>query len=160
MLIKSTLRDRRSEKIEGSEISLKTSENLKYSNYPWESSRIKQPSILALRTAAQSDNWSWVTSLLEGFSWFKSQTFVARASFSLGEFWLADSYSVPFPLAYAAYFLAACILDFQRALALFILTCLVLLVLVHCFLKRFFGKNLTTCLKPFKNSCLKLWMKW
>ncbi|XP_039744176.1 sodium/nucleoside cotransporter 2 [Pteropus medius] len=63
-------------------------------------------------------------------------------------------------LAYAAYFLAACILDFQRALALFILTCLVLLVLVHRFLKRFFGKNLTRCLKPFKNSCLKLWMKW
>lgn len=63
-------------------------------------------------------------------------------------------------LAYAAYFLAACILDFQRALALFILTCLALLVLVHCFLKRFFGKNLTSCLKPFKNSCLKLWMKW
>ncbi|XP_049637662.1 sodium/nucleoside cotransporter 2 [Suncus etruscus] len=63
-------------------------------------------------------------------------------------------------LAYAAYFLAACILNFQRALALFILTCLVLLVLIHRYLKRFFGKNLTNCLKPFKNSRLKLWMKW
>ncbi|XP_054988470.1 sodium/nucleoside cotransporter 2 isoform X2 [Sorex araneus] len=61
--------------------------------------------------------------------------------------------------AYAAYFLTACILDFQRALALFVLTCLVLLVLVHRYLKRFFGKKLTSCLKPFKNSCLKLWMK-
>ncbi|KAK2506355.1 hypothetical protein MC885_011246 [Smutsia gigantea] len=62
--------------------------------------------------------------------------------------------------AYAAYFLTACILDFQRALALFILTCLVLLVLIHRLLKRFFGKKITRCLKAFKNSCLKLWMKW
>ncbi|XP_037691026.1 sodium/nucleoside cotransporter 2 [Choloepus didactylus] len=63
-------------------------------------------------------------------------------------------------LAYAAYFLAACILDFQRALALFVLTCLVLVVLAHRLLKRLFSKKLTRCLKPFQNSCLKLWMKW
>ncbi|XP_066132992.1 sodium/nucleoside cotransporter 2 [Saccopteryx bilineata] len=63
-------------------------------------------------------------------------------------------------LAYAAYFLAACILDFHRALALFVLTCLVLLELAHRFLKRFYVGKLTRCLKPFKNSCLKLWMKW
>ncbi|KAF6132925.1 solute carrier family 28 member 2 [Phyllostomus discolor] len=63
-------------------------------------------------------------------------------------------------VAYAAYFLAACILDFQRALALFVLTCLVLLVLVHRFLKPFFAKILTKCLKPFENSCLKRWIKW
>ncbi|XP_019612206.2 sodium/nucleoside cotransporter 2 [Rhinolophus sinicus] len=63
-------------------------------------------------------------------------------------------------LAYAAYVLAACILDFQRALALFVLTCLVLLVPIHHFLKSFFGKKLTRCLKPFQNFCLKVWMKW
>uniref|UniRef100_A0A671DV46 Solute carrier family 28 member 2 n=1 Tax=Rhinolophus ferrumequinum TaxID=59479 RepID=A0A671DV46_RHIFE len=63
-------------------------------------------------------------------------------------------------LAYAAYFLAACILDFQRALALFVLTCLVLLVPVHHFLKRFFGEKLTRCLKPFQKFCLKVWIKW
>ncbi|XP_045679185.1 sodium/nucleoside cotransporter 2 isoform X2 [Phyllostomus hastatus] len=63
-------------------------------------------------------------------------------------------------VAYAAYFLAACILDFQRALALFVLTCLVLLVLAHRFLKPFFAKILTKCLKPFENSCLKRWIKW
>ncbi|KAB1276965.1 Sodium/nucleoside cotransporter 1 [Camelus dromedarius] len=62
--------------------------------------------------------------------------------------------------SYAAYLLAACILNFQRALALFVLTCLVLLVLVHRFLKKIFGKKLTRCLKPLKNSRLKLWMKW
>ncbi|KAI4583272.1 hypothetical protein MJG53_008485 [Ovis ammon polii x Ovis aries] len=62
-------------------------------------------------------------------------------------------------LAYTAYFLAACILDFHRALALFVLTCLVLLVLVHRFLKRLFGEKLTRCLKPLENSSLKFWMK-
>ncbi|XP_054557138.1 sodium/nucleoside cotransporter 2 [Talpa occidentalis] len=62
-------------------------------------------------------------------------------------------------LAYAAYFLTACILNFQRALALFVLTCLVLLVLAHRFLKRFLGKKLTGCLKPLKNPCVMLWMK-
>lgn len=62
-------------------------------------------------------------------------------------------------LAYAAYFLAACILNFQRALALFVITCLVLLAVAHHFLKRFLGEKLTRCLKPLKNSCLMLWMK-
>uniref|UniRef100_G3U1T4 Sodium/nucleoside cotransporter n=1 Tax=Loxodonta africana TaxID=9785 RepID=G3U1T4_LOXAF len=63
-------------------------------------------------------------------------------------------------LAYAAYLLEACILDFQRALALFILTCLVLFILAYPLLKRLLGKKLTRCLKPFENSCLKLWAKW
>ncbi|XP_063104151.1 sodium/nucleoside cotransporter 2 isoform X1 [Cavia porcellus] len=63
-------------------------------------------------------------------------------------------------LAYAAYFLAACILDFQRALALFIITCLVILVLALHFLKKFFGGKLSSCLEPLKNSRLRFWMKW
>ncbi|KAM4829024.1 sodium/nucleoside cotransporter 2 [Thomomys bottae] len=63
-------------------------------------------------------------------------------------------------VAYAAYFLAACILDFQRALALFVITCLVLFVLVSHFLKKLFGKKLTRYPKSFKNPNLRLWMKW
>ncbi|XP_008847721.1 sodium/nucleoside cotransporter 2 [Nannospalax galili] len=63
-------------------------------------------------------------------------------------------------LAYVAYFVAACILNFQRALALFVITCFVVFVLASHFLKKFFGKKLIRCLKPFKNSRLKLWMKW
>ncbi|KAM6181635.1 sodium/nucleoside cotransporter 2 [Erethizon dorsatum] len=63
-------------------------------------------------------------------------------------------------LVYTVYFLAACILDFQRALALFVITCLVIFVLAHHFLKKFFGKKLTSCLKPLKNSRLRIWMKW
>ncbi|XP_032153473.1 sodium/nucleoside cotransporter 2 isoform X12 [Sapajus apella] len=62
--------------------------------------------------------------------------------------------------AYAAYFLAACILNFQRALALFVITCLVIFALVLPFLKNLLGKKLTRGLKPFENSRLKLWMKW
>ncbi|XP_059115539.1 sodium/nucleoside cotransporter 2 isoform X2 [Peromyscus eremicus] len=63
-------------------------------------------------------------------------------------------------LAYAAYFLAACILNFQRALALFVITCLVIFVLACHFLKKLFGEKLVSCLKPFKNSRLRIWMKW
>ncbi|XP_012930001.1 sodium/nucleoside cotransporter 2 isoform X2 [Heterocephalus glaber] len=63
-------------------------------------------------------------------------------------------------LAYTAYFLAACILDFHRALALFVITCLVLFVLAHHFLEKFFGKKLSRCLKPLKNSRLRVWMQW
>ncbi|XP_008060845.1 sodium/nucleoside cotransporter 2 [Carlito syrichta] len=63
-------------------------------------------------------------------------------------------------LAYAAYFLAACILNFQRALALFVITCFVIFVLVHRFLKKLFGQKLTSCLKPFENSRLRFWTKW
>lgn len=64
------------------------------------------------------------------------------------------------PVAYAAYFLAACILNFQRALALFVLTCLVIFVLACHFLKKNFGEKLMSCLKPLHNSRLKLWAKW
>ncbi|KAL2790475.1 sodium/nucleoside cotransporter 2 [Daubentonia madagascariensis] len=63
-------------------------------------------------------------------------------------------------LAYAAYFLAACTLDFQRALALFVITCLVIFILVQHLLKKLFGKKLARYLKPFKNSCLWVWMQW
>nr|XP_045013313.1 sodium/nucleoside cotransporter 2 isoform X1 [Jaculus jaculus] len=63
-------------------------------------------------------------------------------------------------LAYAAYFLAACILDFHRALALLVITCLVIFFLICHFLKKHLSKKMTRCLKPFKNSRLRLWMKW
>lgn len=124
---------------------------------PWVSSRRNEPSILALRTAARS----------EGGGQHRWRVFLALSPrhsrlelhLPLGS---SDLLILTLPLlllAYAAYFLAACILDFQRALALFVLTCLVLLVLVHRALKSLFGKTLTRCLKPFENSCLKLWMK-
>lgn len=66
---------------------------------PWKSSRRKQPSSLALRTAAQSDNWGWLARSLEGFSCLKSQTFMTSASFAPGELGLADLYSAPSPFS-------------------------------------------------------------
>lgn len=63
-------------------------------------------------------------------------------------------------LAYAAYFLAACILNFQRALALFVITCLVLFTLACHFLKKNFGEKLVGCLKPLQNARLRRWVKW
>ncbi|XP_072478994.1 sodium/nucleoside cotransporter 2-like [Notamacropus eugenii] len=62
--------------------------------------------------------------------------------------------------AYAAYLLAACILDFQRALALFVLTCLGLFFLAYSLIKRHFGQKLLRYGKPFGNSQLRLWLKW
>ncbi|XP_032758485.1 sodium/nucleoside cotransporter 2-like [Rattus rattus] len=44
-------------------------------------------------------------------------------------------------LAYAAYLLAACILNFRRALALFVITCLVIFILACHFLKNSFLKK-------------------
>ena len=100
-----------------------------------------------------------VVRLLEGFSSLV-QTFMTQSSLvpRVSALLILTLYFLF--LAYAAYFLAACILDFHRALALFVLTCLVLLVLVHHFLKRLFGEKLTRCLRPLENSRLKFWMKW
>ncbi|XP_074145637.1 sodium/nucleoside cotransporter 2 isoform X2 [Sminthopsis crassicaudata] len=62
--------------------------------------------------------------------------------------------------AYAAYVLVACILNFQRALALFVLTCLGLFYLAYSLIKKHFGKKLLRCGKPFGNSRQRLWLKW
>ncbi|XP_074091420.1 sodium/nucleoside cotransporter 2-like [Macrotis lagotis] len=62
--------------------------------------------------------------------------------------------------AYIAYVLVACILNFQRALALLVLTCLVIFFLAYSFIKRHYGKKLLRCRKPFGNSRLWPWLKW
>ncbi|XP_057578256.1 sodium/nucleoside cotransporter 1 [Hippopotamus amphibius kiboko] len=61
--------------------------------------------------------------------------------------------------AFAAFLLAACILDFQRALALFVLTCVVLVFLAHSLLQRLLGPKLLRCVKPLGHPRLKLWFK-
>ncbi|XP_017174566.1 solute carrier family 28 (sodium-coupled nucleoside transporter), member 2-like isoform X1 [Mus musculus] len=63
-------------------------------------------------------------------------------------------------LAYAAYFLAACILNFQRALALFVITCLVFFISAYHFLEKFPAKKLIRCLSCFRNFCLRRCLKW
>ncbi|XP_074151406.1 sodium/nucleoside cotransporter 1 isoform X1 [Sminthopsis crassicaudata] len=61
--------------------------------------------------------------------------------------------------AYSAFVLTACLLDFQRALALFIITCVVFFFLAHSLFKKLLGKKLLRCLKPLSNSRLNLWLK-
>ncbi|XP_010619433.1 sodium/nucleoside cotransporter 1 isoform X9 [Fukomys damarensis] len=59
--------------------------------------------------------------------------------------------------AYSAFLLAACLLDFQRALALCIVTCVVLAFLAHSLLKRCLGPTLKGCVKLQGHPRLHLW---
>ncbi|KAF5927315.1 hypothetical protein HPG69_017792 [Diceros bicornis minor] len=61
--------------------------------------------------------------------------------------------------AFAAFLLIACLLDFQRALALFVLTCVVLVFLAHSLLKRLLGPKLPRHVKPLGHFRLDLWLK-
>lgn len=61
--------------------------------------------------------------------------------------------------AFAAFLLIACLLDFQRALALFVLTCVVLVFLAHSLLKRLLGRKLRRCVTPLGHSRLIPWFK-
>ncbi|KAI4535489.1 hypothetical protein MG293_014715 [Ovis ammon polii] len=62
------------------------------------------------------------------------------------------------PTAYTAFLLAACILNFQRALALFVLTCVVLFFLAHSLLKRLLGPTLLRGLALAALLGLVLWL--
>ncbi|XP_037538822.1 sodium/nucleoside cotransporter 1 [Nematolebias whitei] len=63
---------------------------------------------------------------------------------------------------YVAYFIAACVLDFHRATALVVLTCLAVVAKSYELIKKYQGKNISRCFKPavrcFKSN-LK-WLKW
>uniref|UniRef100_A0A671XRD6 Sodium/nucleoside cotransporter n=1 Tax=Sparus aurata TaxID=8175 RepID=A0A671XRD6_SPAAU len=63
---------------------------------------------------------------------------------------------------YVAYFIAACVLDFQRATGLVVLTSLAVFIKVYELLKQYKGESISRCFKPavrcFKSN-LK-WLKW
>ncbi|XP_032692749.1 sodium/nucleoside cotransporter 1 [Lontra canadensis] len=61
--------------------------------------------------------------------------------------------------AFAAFLLTASLLDFQRALALFILTCVGVTVLAHGLLKRLLGPPLLRCVEPLGRDRLGLWFE-
>uniref|UniRef100_H0XAN3 Sodium/nucleoside cotransporter n=1 Tax=Otolemur garnettii TaxID=30611 RepID=H0XAN3_OTOGA len=61
--------------------------------------------------------------------------------------------------AYSAFLLVACLLDFQRALALFVLTCVVLAFWAHSLLKRLLEPKLRKCVRPQGHPRLKVWVK-
>lgn len=68
----------------------------------------------------------------------------------------------PSPPGYVAYFIAACVLDFQRATALVVLTVLAVVAKSYELLKEYKGKSISRCFRPavkcFKSN-LK-WLKW
>ncbi|EPQ15295.1 Sodium/nucleoside cotransporter 1 [Myotis brandtii] len=62
--------------------------------------------------------------------------------------------------AFAAFLLTACILNFQKALPLFVLTCVVLAFLAYSLLKRWLGPNVLRCATPWGHSRRRsLWFK-
>ncbi|CAO2614016.1 Sodium/nucleoside cotransporter 1 [Lemmus lemmus] len=62
------------------------------------------------------------------------------------------------PAAYSAFLITACLLNFQRALALLVITCVVLVFLAYDLLKRLLGSRLR-CGKFRGHSRLNLWLK-
>uniref|UniRef100_A0A667ZAW2 Sodium/nucleoside cotransporter n=2 Tax=Myripristis murdjan TaxID=586833 RepID=A0A667ZAW2_9TELE len=63
---------------------------------------------------------------------------------------------------YVAFFIAACVLDFQRAIALVVLTSLAVVSKSYDLLKKYKGDSIKQCFKPagrWFNSNLK-WIKW
>ncbi|XP_021065926.1 sodium/nucleoside cotransporter 1 [Mus pahari] len=61
--------------------------------------------------------------------------------------------------AYIGFLIVACLLDFPRALALFVITCVVLVFLAYSLLKRLLGSKLKKCVTFQGHSCLSLWLK-
>ncbi|KAG8516381.1 Sodium/nucleoside cotransporter 1 [Galemys pyrenaicus] len=59
--------------------------------------------------------------------------------------------------AWAGFLLAACLLDFQRALALFVLSCVVLAFLAHGLLQRLLGPRLRRWAQPLGSPRLRRW---
>ena len=60
---------------------------------------------------------------------------------------------------YVAFFITACVLDFQRAIALVILTSLAVVSKTYDLLKTYQGDNIVKCLKPALR-CFKANQRW
>ncbi|XP_067275084.1 sodium/nucleoside cotransporter 1 isoform X2 [Pseudorasbora parva] len=67
-----------------------------------------------------------------------------------------------FAAGYLAYFIAACILDFQRAVALVVLTCLGVFIIICKLVNKYKGDSIRSFFKPAQR-CFKSnirWIKW
>ncbi|KAG1944851.1 sodium/nucleoside cotransporter 1 isoform X2 [Pimephales promelas] len=64
-----------------------------------------------------------------------------------------------FAAGYVAYFIAACYLDFKRAVALVVLTCLGVFIIVSKLVNKYMGDRIKRFFKPAQR-CLKSNMRW
>lgn len=65
-------------------------------------------------------------------------------------------------VGYVAYFIAACVLDFERATALVVLTSLAVFIQSYELVKEYKGKSISRCFRPAAR-CFKSnlrWIKW
>ncbi|XP_034523726.1 sodium/nucleoside cotransporter 1 isoform X3 [Ailuropoda melanoleuca] len=104
---------------------------------------------------------SWTESRPEPFSRWRSLRPALRAQRFCQEHtqlfrWICASLLCT---AFAAFLLTASLLDFQRALALFVLTCVGLTVLAHSLLKKLLGPRLLRCIEPLGHYRLGLWFE-
>ncbi|XP_061678015.1 sodium/nucleoside cotransporter 1 isoform X2 [Syngnathoides biaculeatus] len=63
---------------------------------------------------------------------------------------------------YVAYFIAACVLDFQRATALVVITSLVVVSKSYDIVKKYIGKSISRCFRPVIQTLKSnlWWLKW
>ncbi|XP_075432184.1 sodium/nucleoside cotransporter 2-like isoform X4 [Ascaphus truei] len=97
-------------------------------------------------------------------SWSKlSKSYDAAAEFSKKHSKILKYIAIGVLCAgYAAFFIAACIINFSRTLALLVITCVVIFFLAYDLFKKLFGKKILECLSPV-GSCVrknKKWMTW
>ncbi|KAJ8003280.1 hypothetical protein DPEC_G00167780 [Dallia pectoralis] len=60
---------------------------------------------------------------------------------------------------YVAYFITACVLDFERAIALVVLTSLAIVSKTYDLVKKYKGENITKCFKP-AHRCFNKFRRW
>ncbi|XP_004398323.1 PREDICTED: sodium/nucleoside cotransporter 1 [Odobenus rosmarus divergens] len=104
---------------------------------------------------------SWTEASPEPFSGWRSPRLALRARRFCREHtqlfrWICTGLLCT---AFAALLLTASLLDFQRALALFVLTCVFLTFLAHSLLKRLLEPTLLRCVQPLGHYRLRLWFE-
>lgn len=76
--------------------------------------------------------------------------------------WIQRHVCLLCPAGYVAYFIAACVLDFQRALALVVLTCLAVAAVSYEVASEHLGEKVSRAFKPVVRVFKRLykWIKW
>ncbi|MFT7806739.1 sodium/nucleoside cotransporter 2-like [Arapaima gigas] len=101
----------------------------------------------------------------------KIRTYLSKVSIPISKtesFFKAKSQTIKYialgilACGYVAYFIAACVLNFQRAIALVVLNCLAVFIIIYDLVKTFKGDSIKRCFKPVGRSFRSnvTWLKW